>query len=302
MRGTVLVLLICVGCGGSGDGTGDDVLDPPPPEGGQQLATPELTLAPGEEKYMCYAFLSPERDVAIVGAEAINAPGVHHLGLYKAMVNEVEEVWDCSDKLISLRWEPIWGVGVSEETLTMPAGTGFQIPGYSQYVVQLHLQNAGDEPLAVRAGVNLTYAPDDQTASLVPAGIFALGTFEIAIPAGATDHTQSIPCAVDRDMNVFAVLPHMHKLGTKIELSHADDATTPLSEIYGLDPWDFNKQPIVPQDFRWDPGHQLAVTCHWDNPGAAVVEFGEGSDDEMCFFVVFYYPYTGLDGCVAGMM
>ena len=115
---------------------------------------------------------------------------------YKAMVNETEDVWDCSDKLISLLWEPIWGVGVSEESLTMPAGTGFKIPGYSQYVVQLHLQNASDQTITVRAGVNLTYAPDAETASLIPAGIFALGTFEIAIPAGATDHNQSIPCTV----------------------------------------------------------------------------------------------------------
>lgn len=306
----VLAILICSitalaagACGGgTADDTADDVLDPPPPPGGQQLATGEVTLAPGEEKYMCYAFRSPERDVAIIGAQAITAVGVHHLALYRAMADEREEVWDCSDKLISLLWEPLWGVGTSEEGIQVPAGTGFKISGYSQYVVQLHLQNAGDTSITLRAGVNLTYAPDDQTASLIPAGIFALGTFDIDIPPGAVDHSTTIPCNVDREMNVFAVLPHMHKLGKKIELTHSPDDVAPLEEIYGLDPWDFTKQPIVPQQFRFDPGHRLAVTCHWDNPGATDVTFGESSDNEMCFFVVFYYPYTGLDGCVAGTM
>lgn len=298
----IVFVAACGGSGGTGDDTGDDVLDPPPPDGGQQLATPSITLAPGEEKYMCYSFLSPQRDVAIVAANAITVPGVHHMAVYTALVPPVDQAWDCSDKLFSLQWTPIWGVGASEEGLTVPPGVGFKLPGYTPYVLQLHLQNAGDTSLTIRAGVNLTYAPDDQTASLIPAGIFALGTFDIAIPPGAVDHTQSIPCAVNREMNVFAVLPHMHKLGTKISLGHADDDVTPLTDIYTLDPWDFNKQPIVPETYRFDPGHQIGVTCHWDNPGATEVDFGESSDNEMCFFVLFYYPYTGLDGCVTGSM
>jgi hypothetical protein len=40
------------------------------------------------------------------------------------------------------------------------------------------------------------------------------------------------------------------------------------------------------------------MTCHYDNHTDADVKYGESSDDEMCFFVMFYYPYTGLDGCI----
>jgi hypothetical protein len=43
---------------------------------------------------------------------------------------------------------------------------------------------------------------------------------------------------------------------------------------------------------------QIEVTCHWNNPTNAPVTYGESSDNEMCYFVTFYYPYDHLDGCI----
>jgi hypothetical protein len=48
------------------------------------------------------------------------------------------------------------------------------------------------------------------------------------------------------------------------------------------------------------PADMFDLTCTYNNPTNAPVAYGESSDDEMCFFVLFYYPYDHLDGCIIG--
>jgi len=48
------------------------------------------------------------------------------------------------------------------------------------------------------------------------------------------------------------------------------------------------------------PTDTLDLTCTFDNPLDHRVGFGESSNDEMCFFVLFYYPYDHIDGCIVG--
>ena len=40
------------------------------------------------------------------------------------------------------------------------------------------------------------------------------------VPAGATDYQVPVAdCTTGKDMNVFAVFPHMHKYGTKLTMT-----------------------------------------------------------------------------------
>src|SRR4051812_2718510 len=63
--------------------SGTAPIDPPAPEGGQQLATDTYKLQPGEEVYMCNTFYSPDDKVAITKVEGISMPGVHHLAVFQ---------------------------------------------------------------------------------------------------------------------------------------------------------------------------------------------------------------------------
>src|SRR5690349_5075157 len=83
-------------------------LDPAPPEGGQQLATTSFRLDPGQEKYMCYQFYSPDDAIAITRVESILAPGIHHFALFQAFGrNEPDAPHEC-DTLIKETWLPIF--------------------------------------------------------------------------------------------------------------------------------------------------------------------------------------------------
>ena len=273
----------------------DPPLDPLPPAGGQQLATPSYMLAPGAEVYMCYQFYSPDDAVAITHLDEISMPGVHHFVIYQTTSPEPDAPHECN-VIIKTSWMPIWATGTGSKSMDLPQGTGFIIQPKTQYVVQLHMQNATDSPMTIRAGANLTY--DHNPSALTAAGLYALGTFDLDIPPVTTDFTKTIDCKVDRTLNVFTVFPHMHKLGTQLDVTYTPAAGGTAAPFYSIDPWTFGNQPMDPLVKTVNVGDDLNATCHYNNPSNQDVKYGESSDDEMCFFVMFYYPFDGLAGCI----
>jgi hypothetical protein len=187
--------------------------------------------------------------------------------------------------------------GTGSHDLTLPAGTGFVIAPETQYIIQLHLQNTGDDPIDVRGGVNLSYEHD--TSKVTPAGMYAFGNYNVDIPAGSSNVTVPVSCNPGKQMNVFGVFPHMHKLGTKIELNRTPEGGA-ASTFYKVDPWEFGNAPVEMIDEQVSTTDTFDLTCTYANPTATDVGYGESSDDEMCFFVMFYYPYDHLDGCIVG--
>jgi hypothetical protein len=277
----------------------DPPLDPLPPANGVQLTTsPSYKLAPGQETYMCYQFYSPkDKAVAITNVDTISMVGIHHMALFQAGfgVLEPNAPHPCPD-LIKTTWLPIFVSGTGSHELALPEGTGFIIQPNTQYILQLHLLNATDNDLDIRAGINLTYS--DDASSLIPAGIFAIGTQSINIPPNTTNYQLSESCPMGQKRNVFAVFPHMHYLGTEMDVVLQPGGAGSGSPFYTIDPWVFGSQPVTPITYVSQPSDVMTVTCHWNNPGSSPVVYGELSTNEMCYFIMFYYPYTELDGCI----
>src|SRR5262249_5108351 len=137
---------------------------------------------------------------------------------------------------VKTTWLPLFGGGKSVGGLQLPAGAGFQVPKDAQLLVQLHLLNATQAPVTQKVIVNMDYAADPT--SVTPAGIFALGSMTINLPAGASNAQVTSSCMLPKTMNVFAVQPHMHYLGTKLqfELGSAQDSA---QMVYQRNPWSF---------------------------------------------------------------
>lgn len=267
---------------------------PPPPAGGQQLASDPYTLQGGQEKYYCYTFRSPDREAAVTAVQALSGQLVHHVALFQTTTPEPEGFHECN-VLIRTSWRPIWAGGTGRRDFRLPANVGFRVPPNTQYLIQYHLQNTRPTPVTERSGLNLTYAPDP--AQVTPAGIYALGSFSLDIPARAQRFQQVIDCVADRELRVFAAFPHMHKLGTRVRFE-AGPTRDALSPLYQIDPWPFGDQPLDPVDFTIRPGTHMRATCEWNNPLNRAIRFGESSDDEMCIFTLFYYPFESLAGCI----
>jgi len=81
---------------------------------------------------------------------------------------------------------------------------------------------------------------------------------------------------------------HMHTRGTR--------ANTKIQRKGGgeecaleIEKWNFHWQGSYTfrEPKRFDPGDQLSLECHWDNPGADDLNWGEGTGDEMCLGIYY---------------
>lgn len=281
-------------CGGSGNQANNN--PPPAPGTGYRMTTPDLMLNAGDEKYLCYTVtLQEAADIAVTKFTSTTSSAVHHFEVFETLEAEQAGLFDCSSTLIKQSWLPLFGGGASAGGLTLPAGAGFQIPKDAQLLLQVHLLNATMSPVTTQVSVDMTYAPD--ATAVTPAGIYAVGSMGIMLPPGVTTTVASPHCSLSKQYNVFAVQPHMHQLGTKIEFQHGTTEAT-MQTAYKRDPWVFGVQPIDQTTMTLNAGDFVGATCTYDNTTADMVTYGESTKNEMCFFVLFYTPYDHLNGCL----
>jgi Copper type II ascorbate-dependent monooxygenase, C-terminal domain len=124
------------------------------------------------------------------------------------------------------------------------------------------------------------------------------------IPAGQSDvvHKYSAPLtfyasaasggeiAASAPLRIHSTGLHMHLIGRKISLrvERKDGARSCLLDIPR---WDFHWQGsyALKESVLMAPGDSLALECHFDNSAsnAKDVNWGEGTEDEMCLGFVY---------------
>ncbi len=292
MRAWILAMATLAGCGGGAPASND----PAPPAHGYQIKTPDIQLMGGQEEYLCYTVkLDEAADVAVNQFQGYTTTVVHHFEVFQAIAPEQDGLFDCSQQLIKITWLPLFGGGAQAGGLTLPDGAGFKIPKNAQLLVQLHLLNATTAPASTHVVVNMDYVNDPTT--VTPAGIFAVGSMNIDLLPNSTGTKVSSSCNLPKPLNVFAVQPHMHTLGTSITLdSGATQAASAMA--YQRNPWVFGVQPIDTFTKTFAKGDYVNVDCVYDNTTPNEVMYGESTHDEMCYFVLFYTPFDQLDGCI----
>jgi hypothetical protein len=259
------------------------------------LVSVPYTLQPGEEKYFCYTARMPmDREVSITKLTPTYGPGTHHLLVAQTLATEPEGFSECN-VLIRNTWVPLYGGGVDSGVLQLPENTGFKLLEKGQQILmQLHLQNATDQTITGTTKMRMDYV--DTTPELVTASIFGMDNRKISVPPHSTGVMTSMSCPADKDLNVFAVMGHMHKHGQHMDLSRG---ATPGADMIYEEEWRFEQQPITPMTFHVAKGEQLNLRCTHKNEGDQPVIYGESSDTEMCSFVLYTTPAATLDGCIS---
>lgn len=292
--GTFDVLFFCFGIAlapiGCSSGDGDPTPDPVDSADGYVLRTDEITVAARAESYVCYAE-TLDHDIVVGRFDYRAQPLVHHLLLMRTMTPEPDGLSEC-DVLFRPTWLPMFGAATADTSLDLPSDVGMRLTAGTQVLVQLHLLNASDEDRSVRVEMLLGNATREDVA---PAGLFAFGRTELYLPPRERS-TTTHECQLEEDVDIFAVLPHMHYLGTALWFETGDTTDT-MSEVYRREPWSFDDQFIELAPMRLPAGTSTRVSCAFDNPYAHPVMFGESSEDEMCFLVTFARNRTGLVGC-----
>lgn len=260
-------------------------------DGTVTFKTAEFSLGPAEEKFLCYA-VTAEQDLAVRKFSSGAHGAIHHFLMSTARSPEPEGYSEC-DVLFKTSWEPMFIATTADAEITMPEGAAKLIPEGTQIVLQLHLLNTSPEPVTDTAEVKMHLA---QIEDPDPVGIFALGTLDIHLPP-QQETTLKADCELKDSVHLFAMLPHMHYLGRRMELE-VGPSVDELKSVLVRDPYDFDYQYIEPLELNLDAGTQTRVTCSYENDRDEMVEFGESSFNEMCFAVGFAVGQDGLSACI----
>jgi hypothetical protein len=280
-------LVACGGATGTSDGAppgdpdaGPLVLDDAGvPVGWHRLLERAWTLGPGEEAYWCTSVVLAE-DVRIGGFSPIAPLGTHHTVV--SLGSQVPE-GPCDGIDTGAIW--LYASGVNTGALELPGGVGITVHAGTRVNLQLHLFNTLDGPLTGTSGVAIRpLAPDDVDQE---AGLFMPGPLDLIIPPG--EHSITGNCNIQKPQRLFALMPHLHQLGThmKVELVRDGQATQVLWDA----PYDFESQAMTRVGpFDLVRGDVLRTTCTWDNPGPSTIRWGQSSTAEMCFAIFLRTP------------
>jgi hypothetical protein len=252
-------------------------------------------LQPGDEKYYCYTTNLPaDRDVVVTKLTPTYGQGTHHILFSQTLSPEPDGFSECPE-LSKTTWVPLYAGGLNSGPLVLPAGTGFQpLDRGQQLVMQLHLQNATPNPISAQTSMRVDFV--DASPDLKPAGIFGLDDRNLTIPPNTTAAMNQMNCTIPQQLDVFAVLGHMHKHGVHLDLSRG---TSPGVDMLYQEDWNFDVQPVTPSLFTVNSGDNLFLRCTHENDSNSTLAYGESSDQEMCALVMYYAPVpSAVDGCV----
>src|SRR5436190_10970876 len=104
------------------------------------FTTPEITVAAGQERYVCFSKTFDE-DVAIDRFEFTQTTAVHHIFLSRALVPEPEGLSECN-VIFKQTWIPLFVTGNGSTSLEYPSGAANVLHKGQQIVLQLHLLNS----------------------------------------------------------------------------------------------------------------------------------------------------------------
>lgn len=269
-------------------------IDAPLPDGWNELIGRDWSLSPGSgDVYRCVR-IRLDRDTHIAGFRSIAPLGSHHAVLTLAN-GGMEGEYDCGAS--SLDAEMLYASGVGTDDFIFPDGVAVTVPAGSLINLNLHLFNASDAALSGHSGIAIREVAQSDVQQT--ADFFFAGTFALSIPGGGQTTNALGGCTANRDYQVFALWPHMHQYGVhqKVEHLRGGNATV-LHDA----PYAFSEQDFFPRtpEFTVEAGDQLRVTCTYTNESPNVINFGDSSEDEMCFTGFYRYPAGGfLFECVS---
>lgn len=277
--------------------------------------TPQLS----PDEYRCFLVDWPETATTYVtgfgvkpGAPAI----VHHVIAFLAPPSDVAMYQSLDDGEAGPGWtcfggpggsgQPQWLGGWAPGTLgsDFPAGTGIQVAPGSKIVIQVHYNTLTTKPEPDQTSVLVKTDPSvEKTAVVFPwTDPQWVSGKKMNIPAHTMDQSYSFGfdptpylglvtsnvLAPNQPFTIHSAGLHMHTRGThavtRIQRGGGGDEC-----MLDIPSWNFHWQGSYgfSQPKTVNAGDKLYLECHWNNTGDTDLNWGEGTEDEMCLGVFY---------------
>ncbi len=297
-----------------GDPNGDPAASDAAPQGpdadtrsGETFTTTwgPYDVEPGTEDTKCMIRrLNNDRQIRV--GQINNALGSvsHHFIIYRIAEGEESiEPYDCqpfADVLNPAAGAPLMITQKSEEVLTLPEGVAFTFEPNQLVRLELHFLNATADVQTVQ--VDSTFTTVAEADFQNEADFLFIGNPDIDLPPGATTlGPVYLPLPAELEgTNIFGITGHTHQWGTDVSVGYQQGPDGTPTMLYDVPNFSWEE----PETVMLDPFQSVAAdsgfsfSCSWDNQSGGNVKFGDGVNDEMCFFWAYYYPSQGAKVCV----
>ena len=301
-----LVAMTTVACGTDGsaaggppDGNGVD-----PPVRGFQVASPDVTIMPGQEITYCYYFHTPNTETMVIKKwSSVMTPGSHHMIMYSTASDAMPPGTLSTDACggFAAKDAPSWTYAAQTPTneIALPTddGTGKPLgqqiaPGTPAYF-QMHYLNATDAPL--QAHVTLNAEAYDAGVQYTRTAAYVTYNSNISIQPHETGHVESMTCSTPANARFWLLSTHAHKQSIKTAIKDGMPASTTIA--FTSTDWEhpgammFTASPF----YTFSTG-KLTYECTYDNTGDnagnTIVSGPSAQINEMCMATGYYFPAT----------
>ncbi|HEY6555868.1 MAG TPA: hypothetical protein VI072_01290 [Polyangiaceae bacterium] len=250
------------------------------------LVEESWTLAGGSEAKDHCVKVPIEEDIYVSAIRPLSPKGTHHTFL---ALSDSAEGTRCT--LAVALGTMLYASGVGSEGIDLPEGVAIKLPAGKVLNLSLHLYNPESAEISGKSGMEIVRVDPSQVQH--EAGTLLAGPVQLAIAPGRSTVTNE--CVIKKEQTAFNLFPHMHQLGVHFKTTVTQGG---VSKVLHDGPYDFEEQAQLPiEPLQLVPGDTLTTECTFENPTPNVVKFGESSDTEMCFSVLFGFPGGGRTMC-----
>jgi hypothetical protein len=182
----------------------------------------------------------------------------------------------------------IGGYVPGNSSRVFPAGHAIRLPKGSSLVFQVHYTPIG-EATTDRTKLALVFAKEPPQVPLVSAAIVHGG---LRIPPGAPDHRVDAEMTINRDINLFSLVPHTHMRGKrwKYDVVYPDGRRETILSVPNYD-FDWQHEYIFREPLKIPAGTKFLASAWYDNSTAnksnpnpkAEVLWGDQTWEEMMY-------------------
>jgi Copper type II ascorbate-dependent monooxygenase, C-terminal domain len=193
-----------------------------------------------------------------------------------------------------------WAPGQDAAKGLLPDDVGMYLPrGPQSLRLDMHYNNlaAGSKEELDASGVEICVAskakfrPNTATVFMGFAGIGLP-----MVPANSSNYDLTGVCSViaASPVHLMTASPHAHKLAHHMKFTVQKKSGQQI--VLHDEAFDFEEQVShgFPSEVVLETGDTVTTTCRYTNPTSQDIQFGENTDNEMCFNFSVYYPKDAL--------
>ena len=263
-----------------------------------------IDLPASAEKTVCIITHVDNADALFVTRMVVDlAPGSHHLIIYQAADNAVEQTTPTPCRPfsgITSGEKPIMIVEKPHDDLVFPTNVALKFGPHQKVKLEAHYINTTAAPLQGSGSARFEGLPPEKAVGIIESNLTFWGPLSFSLPPHAVSKGPMTFQAGIAGTKGFALTTHQHRLGTHVRVwssAQSGDMSTQIA-----DTTDWAEPPLyrLSPELSFNGTNGLSFQCEWNNTTDGTVSFGESANDEMCFTWMYYYPSHGFDICIGG--